>query len=157
MENKVNYLAYANKCLGNRTVESVRQSMSLRNDRIDQVHFGCHPLEEHVTSSGVIVGFNIDLRQIWLCCSVSQRELGLRGNKIETCIISNISLCSLASHFASSRSILLAWFLEADDCNLRLSDIIAAVWEAALSDSDCADCVWARRLSRSLKGKRKSI
>jgi hypothetical protein len=84
MENKGAYLAYANKCLGNRTVESVGQSMSLRDDHIDQVHFGCHPLEEHVASCGVIVGFNIDLRQIWLCCSVSQRELGLRRNKIET-------------------------------------------------------------------------
>ena len=150
MEKKGTYFAYPNKCLGNRTIESVGQSMSLRNDRIDQVHFGCHPLEEHVTPSGVIVGVNVDLQQIWLCRSVSQRELGSRGNKSETCMISNISLCSLASHFASSRSILLAWFLEADDCNLWLSDIMAAVWEAALSDSDCADCVWARRLSRSL-------
>ena len=73
MEKKGTYFAYPNKCLGNRTIESVGQSMSLRNDRIDQVHFGCHPLEEHVTPSGVIVGVNVDLQQIWLCRSVSQR------------------------------------------------------------------------------------
>ena len=37
------------------------------------------------------------------------------------------SLVSFASNFLTSSSMCLAWFLEAEDCNLRLSDIIAAV------------------------------
>jgi len=61
------------------------------------------------------------------------------------------SLVSLASSFLISSSMVLAWLLEADDCNLRFSDIMAAVCEAAVADSCRAVCVCARSVSSSLE------
>lgn len=67
-----------------------------------------------------------------------------------TCTIPNNSPLSLASSFLISSSTALAWFLAAEDWSFKFSDIIVAVWCAAVADSCCAVCVAERMESSSL-------
>lgn len=45
------------------------------------------------------------------------------------------SLLSFASSFLTSKSIFLAKFFVALDCNFMLREIMAAAWDAAVADS----------------------
>ena len=58
-----------------------------------------------------------------------------RKEVTQTWTMLNSSFDSLASKDLSSRSMFRARFFMADDCSLRLRDIIAAVWDAAEADS----------------------
>ena len=75
-------------------------------------------------------------------------EYAVRQRRTRT--MPNSSILSLASSFVNSKSMVLAWFLDAVDCSLRLRDMIAAVCDAAVADSLCAVCVCARKASSSL-------
>jgi hypothetical protein len=53
----------------------------------------------------------------------------------QTWTMDNNSFVSRASNFLISNSMFFAWFFDADDCNLRFNDIIAAVCDTAVADS----------------------
>lgn len=67
-----------------------------------------------------------------------------------TCTIPKSSPLSRASSFLISSSTALAWFFAAEDWSFKFSDIIVAVWCAAVADSCCAVWVAARNVSSSL-------
>lgn len=67
-----------------------------------------------------------------------------------TCTIESSIFASLTSMLRSSKSMARLCILDADDWSFMVSDIIVALWVAALADSSVAFSDCERRDSRSL-------
>ena len=112
--------------------------MSLSHDSVDKIGFVRQTCEEEIAISGVAIRLDVLLGQVRLKSSELSRLLMSMKERKPTCTIPSSSPLSLASSFLISSSTALAWFFAAEDWSFKFSDIIAAVWCAAVADSCCA-------------------
>ena len=90
----------------------------------------------------------VTISECGMARSKKKKKKKTKGTQTWTMLSSSFD--SLASKDLSSRSMLRVRFFMAEDCSLRLRDIIAAVWDAAEADSDWAVWVCVRSWSSSL-------
>ena len=125
--NGESYLTDTNEHFRYITIKRVGKIIGMSNYAVDKICLACKALEKEVAVSRITVILYVYLGQIWLQSTKQLADANDPSHLSQTCTMPNSSRLSLASSFMISKSIFLAWFLDAVDCSLRLIDMIAAV------------------------------